>query len=339
MTDIDDRALVSLLASPSTNERLDASRVGPLLEAAERHGVGGVVHGVLEARGLVPDTMRGPLEQRRVARELDHAAHLATLRRLDAALFEARLDAVVLKGALFASRFYPQPSARATSDIDVLVAERDLDAATAALAGAGYAASRGPHAAWWRAEHHHILLESPHGLPLELHFHAYRGFGAVLRSEPLLPRSSVVSSPPMSALRVLAAEDELVYLAVHAAAHRFVRIGWLYDLVLLMETMPDRSLERVARRAKELGFSRPLAFAAGLLVEHFGLERAALLGRLGGVRGSVAAAAVRPPAGALLRAATSFAYAASLCDSTAATARYVAHMSVDRAQRLVMGER
>ena len=37
----------------------------------------------------------------------------------------------------------------------------------------------------------------------------------------------------------LAAEDEFVYLAVHAAAHGFVRLMWLYDLKLLCAKYHD----------------------------------------------------------------------------------------------------
>ncbi|MDB4946860.1 MAG: hypothetical protein JWP97_6394 [Labilithrix sp.] len=332
-----ERLLIALLASPSLS--LDPARIEELLATAERHGVAGVAHELLEARGVVPPALRDELALRRVARELDHAAHIGTLRRIDAALFEARIDAVVLKGPLFAERFYASPAARATSDIDLLVAERELDLATTALRAAGYMASADPHEAWWRAEHHHIHLESPDGLPLELHFHAYRGFGGILRSEPLIARGVVASRPPMSALRVLTAEDELVYLAVHAAAHRFVRLGWLYDLVLLVGTMTDAALERAAQRARQLGFARPLAFAGQLLVERFGLARAELLGRLGAVRAPVVSAAVHAPEQPLFRAATSFVYAAALCDSPSSAVRYATRASADRARRLFTGER
>jgi hypothetical protein len=50
-------------------------------------------------------------------------------------------------------------------------------------------------------------------------------------------------------VRYLAPEDELVYMAAHAAAHLFLRIGWLHDLKLLARAPLD--WERVSKLARD----------------------------------------------------------------------------------------
>lgn len=335
-----DRPLVEFLrALPHLRQSSDVLRifdVGALFERAELHGVAGVVHDAwVEAAGSLPEGIARTLSARRVARDLDHEAHLAILRRVDGALQAHGLRAVVLKGPLFAERFYVRPSTRATSDIDLLVTEGTLDAAAAALTTVGYHASGDPREEWYRREHHHLHLANPHALPLELHFHAYRGFGSTMRSEPLLARSTPPADASLAALSVLSPEDEVVYLAVHAAAHRFVRLGWLYDLVLLVASMSDAALMVARERARDCGYARPVAFAAELLCDVLDARRASLLGHLGAVRSPLVHGVAPEPTSAVLRSATRFVYTTTLCDSPRAAASYAARAVLDRARTLL----
>lgn len=321
------RALPFPAASAFTGHGVEA-----LFTRAELHGVAGVVHDAGVAQGVaLPARLADLLRARLIAREIDHGAHLAMLGRVDIALRTAGLRGVVLKGPLFAERYYGRPSARATSDIDLLVTEDTLEAAADALVSVGYRISDDPREEWYRREHHHLHLENPHALPLELHFHAYRGFGSTMRSDPLLARSRPAKDASLTALAVLEPADEVVYLAVHAAAHRFVRLGWLYDLVLVVAAMSDADLHEARARAHQTGYGRALAFAAELLREVFGVERAVLLGRLDAVRRPLVHGVAREPASPVLRSATRFVYTTSLCDSPRAAARYATRAALQRA--------
>lgn len=310
-----------------------------LVDRAESHGLADVVIDAWERMGVPADhALVREATARRIARELDHAAHLATLRQIDDAFARADLRAVVLKGVLFAERYYERPAFRGTTDIDVMIREMDIDRATRALADVGYHASEAESEARFRREHHHLHFHHAHGPELELHFHAYRGFGAVLRSDDLIVRS-VAAPAALRALRVLSAEDELVYLAAHAAAHRFGRLSWLYDLRLLVDSMTETELETAARRARALGFAGPLALAAHLLVLACAIDdrRVAPLG-LGATRAprvSVAAALAPEPRLPLARSATRFAYSILLCASPTAAARYAASASSAYVRRLI----
>ncbi|MEO1368123.1 MAG: nucleotidyltransferase family protein, partial [Acidobacteriota bacterium] len=91
-----------------------------------------------------------------------------------------------LKGLDLGPRVYPRPEARPTSDVDVLIAGRDLDAAQLALVDAGWAPwVTGERAArYLREEGYAWQSRSPGGSLVELHFRLWgsmsRGAGDAL---------------------------------------------------------------------------------------------------------------------------------------------------------------
>ena len=312
----------------------DGAGAREMFARAELHGVAGVLWDAWKERGVsLAADLATRLDTLALAREMDHAAHLAMLREIDGVL---NVPAIALKGPLFASRYYPRPSARGTSDIDLLVAEGDMDRAVGSLAAARYHLhDSAKQVAWSRREHHHLHLVRDRAPDLELHFHAYRGFGVTLRTEMLAERSIAVEG--FQRVRVASPEDEIVYLAVHAASHRFGRLAWLYDIRLIVERMSPAALEGAASRAREWGVARALAFAGELLVEVLGVSSdvARPLGALAGGRKAVIHAIVAEPRTRALRIATRFAYTTMLADSTAASLRYAKAYSLDRARKLL----
>lgn len=333
----DDELLLAAIRDPTQLPEPVQSNAERVLTHAEMHGLGGVVGDTLRSAG-VDEAGAANVARRQLARDLDHAAHLALLRRIDAAFASDRLRAVALKGVLFAERYYPRPAARGTTDIDVMVNESDLEPAMRALRTIGYRAWASPREARFRREHHHLHLLHPSAPELELHFHAYRGFGAVLPSEPLVARAAPAPRDlGFSAIRVLTPPDELVYLAVHAAGHRFGRLAWLYDLRLLLEAMSEAEILEAAERAREWRFGRVVAFAARLAAELLGVSssRVAPLGRLGAVRSRVVRGIVGEPAEPTLRSATRFAYTAALCAGPTRALRYSYEACFGRARSML----
>jgi hypothetical protein len=311
-----------------------------LFDAAERHGVAGVVLDAYRTRRiplLLPSALLTQIELRETARAADHEAHLATLRTIDAALARDGLRAIALKGPLFAERYYATPSSRATSDTDLLVAPVDLERAGRVLEGLGYLAAEGPEEERFRREHHHLHYSHPNAAALELHFHGYTGFGEVLPSPPLLERWRASPRCPAGAIGVLSPDDELVFLCVHAAAHRFIRFAWLYDMRLLLETMSDDEVTRAAERARSWGYARVVSFAASLLDELLGVppSKLAPLGSLGRVRGPVARRMIGEPKSPILRSATRLLYTGALCDSPRSALRYTMRASRGHARRML----
>jgi hypothetical protein len=332
----DQPVALSLRALPGAAREVAGTGAGArtMFARAEVHGVAGVIWDAWKASDVAaaPD-LAAKLDALALAREMDHAAHLAMLREIDGAL---AVPAVALKGPLFAARYYPHPSARGTTDIDLLVAEADVDRAVESLSSVGYhVVDSAAKIAWSRREHHHLHLVRERAPDLELHFHAYRGFGITLRTEALAERSVAVDG--LRAIRVASAEDEVVYLAVHAASHRFGRLAWLHDLRLVVARMSPAALEQAARRAREWGVARSLALAGELLVDVLGVDPELVrpFGTLTGGRRALIRAIVAEPRTRAMRVATRIAYTTMLADSTAASLRYARSYSLDRARRLL----
>ena len=330
-----DRQLIGLLRDVDAFEWSLVDDVSAFFERAELHGVLGVAFDAyLRAGSKLPEDR----ERIAVARELDSAGHLAMLARVGGALAARDVRGVALKGALFGERFYPEAWMRATSDIDLLVAGPDIEGARAAVESVGYRLfDDAEKQAWSLREHHHWTFAHASAAPLELHFQAYRGLGSMMPGKPLVARSR---ASRLRGIRILDPADELVFLSVHAAAHRFIRLGWLYDLKLLLVTM-DRSQVGIAvDRAEALGYRQTLGLAALLLHEVLGVSRlqehSASLGRL---REPLLRAVSTEPDGAALRSATRFVFTLALCGSASGAAGYAYRSSRGHASRLLTSVR
>jgi hypothetical protein len=324
----EDARLVAVLREPARR----TGDWGALFARAERHGLAGVLLDAFRGRAIaVPADVERPVATREVAREADYAAHLDMLRAIDAALGSIR--AVALKGPLLAGRLYARPSARTSTDIDLLVAPDDIVAAGQALARVGYRPWDHPREDHFRRRGHHLHFLHDAAPPVELHFHAFRGFGGMLSSDPVVARS-VAAPGHLGAIRVPSPEDELAYLAVHAAGHRFMKLGWLYDLHLLLARLTPDQVEGAVTIAGASGMSRPVLLALEATRATFGaaLPRKA---RAEGRRFEIARTIADEPRSALARTATRFAYTVSLCDDWTAAKQYMRDAALGRIEELL----
>lgn len=330
----DELVVAAIRDLPRVRELSDDEAVR-LFTRAERHALAGVLLDAWrEAHAALPASLAAGLEMREAARELDHRAHLAMLAAIDAELAQDGLRAVALKGVLLAERLYARPSSRPLGDIDLLVEEHALARATRLLAKVGYTPLDHPVEERFRNEGHHLHLVHERAPALELHFHAHRGFGRTLRGEPIVARA--VAHEPFAALRVPSRADELVFLAVHAASHRFMRLGWLYDIVLLLARSTDADVAEAEARAREVGMRRPLALAVHLATTLFGVGSRRSLAFAGSSlagRHALLDTLVEEPARPLARAATRFAYTLALCDDVTSALRYARGAAIDRITR------
>lgn len=227
-----------------------------LLAAAIGHGL---LSALLERapRPALAPALRARLERQVAGLRVQDARARGTLGEVARALAAAGAAPVALKGPALADRLYPDPTLRPSSDLDLLVAPEALDAAVAALAPLGYAEhgdafTRG----YARAHHHHLHLERRGGVPVELHFRASVGLGATLDAGPLLARA--LPAPGWPGLRVLAPDDELVFLAVHSTRHVHERLGWLLDLARFLDAAPVGG-DALAAAARRAGAARAVA--------------------------------------------------------------------------------
>lgn len=252
--------LVQLSARPL--RPLDPSSLDPeawerLVEEAWRHGMlGPLVDRVTGGPGALPPAARARLELCAAALARGGAALRAERREALAALRDAGIRAVELKGPTLADRLHARPDLRPSSDVDLLVAAVDLDRAVDALGARGWRAEPGLHPDYERRHHHHVTVRRPGRPGVELHHRAASGFGTAVEGEPFLERAR----PGPGGDLLLEAEDELLLLSFHAAVHHLERFVWLEDLLSLLQAAEDVAWVRLSERARASGAAGALAF-------------------------------------------------------------------------------
>lgn len=236
---------------------------------AAKHGVAFPAFETL--RPFVPKDVARKVEELLATVALESELSQRALAKCLGVLAAAGIRVAVLKGTPLAERYYGSAGARQSNDIDLLVAEADLERALAALSEVGYRAKFDKAGiAHYRSAHHHLVLEHDVYPLLELHFAGNVAFGARLASEPLLERSIRWTSATGTTMRVLAPEDEFVFLAMHAASHRFSRLVWLLDLSLFSRVHAASASVLVAR-GRDVGLGNLVTASMLACRETFGL--------------------------------------------------------------------
>jgi Uncharacterised nucleotidyltransferase len=283
------------------------------------------VHGV---EGLVGSRSVEPSRRAALALQFDVAKR--QLDEIGRAFAASDVASVVLKGIPLAVRLYDEPMMRPSVDFDLLVLPDRIGDAEAALCGLGYEVESGPRGIFFRERHHHVHVTAPGRMPVELHRLAYLGFGSELSAADLF-EGRQASPVGGEAIFVPSPARELVYLAVHAAAHRFNRIGWLYDIKLLLEQDSTDAIIREAWDfAARTGFRGLFVAATLLLNAHFGLELPILAPARYVALARAANAIADEPRSSVLRMTTRIAYSFLLSDGLRARARFVGKTVADK---------
>jgi len=165
---------------------------------------------------------------------IDHQATIeaffwsSELKSVLQAFEQSQLITVPLKGPCLAERLYGSARLRVSRDLDLLVSKTDLARAEAVLTALGFVpdAPDDYHRPWHRDT---TTLELHHNVenPLAFDFHVEDALRRVMRAD--------FQGQPCW---VLAPEDELLFLCLHAARHRFERLSLTLDLKLAFEKLP-----------------------------------------------------------------------------------------------------
>jgi hypothetical protein len=211
-----------------------------LLDQAEAHGVAPLVARNLDALGWpgIPPDVRAALE---AARRLNAARNLLVARVLGRALDalgRAGVPVIPLKGVALADSLYGDAGLRVSSDIDLLVPRQAVAPAFAVFAQFGYlpAAEEKPvedgdiNLLLKSNMEYAFVSQELQACPIELHWDiAWRWPEDV----PALADLWADARPGWFrgvAAWALGPEWHLLYLAVHAARHRWEALKWLVDV-------------------------------------------------------------------------------------------------------------
>jgi hypothetical protein len=253
------RTLVRLLARRAADPApwRDAERAGALTRFAGEHGLLGALLAELARRGeSLPEPVAGGAAARAAEARLWGRHVLATTVRFAAAVRDEGGRVAALKGPFLAERLYGDVAARESIDVDLLVDERGLAIAESLAIELGFARQRASgepdwHRTWLRA-----------GFPrVELHVDLSGFDGTRLAGAGPLARAIEHCTSDGKCVPILAPEDELLYLAVHAYRHGFVRLAWEADLFLFLTSAPVLDWSAIGRRARASGVRIALAVA------------------------------------------------------------------------------
>jgi glycosyltransferase involved in cell wall biosynthesis len=238
-----------------------------LAEAARSHGVTGWLARSLRGAPGVPATFQIPLQ----AAALRLAAHHKRL--LDETVAATRLlhaagtTAIVLKGPALVERYHRDPTLRSYGDVDLLVRPRHFTVAMEALQAEGYLLEDRNWEFLVEDLRGQVHLMSPGGAMIELHWHLVNGVRQrrSLRMGPeemwdAVEQTTLGGAPAA----VLAREDELAHLLLHAAMHGCHRLVWVLDVHALIAAAPRLDWDRVVRRLKRWRFANGGGLVLGL---------------------------------------------------------------------------
>ena len=248
------------------------------------HRAWGVLHARRDAVSGVPQAVWDEATERNLATALAQLSLHADLRSAAASLSDAAVPWVVVKGPALAELVYPSPRHRHYNDLDLLVLPRDLRAAIAALASAGWELLDRNWALALDRMTGEVHLSGPHGTMLDLHWSLqnrdYRRARLRLDPDALFTRATTVSLGGVEA-RTLSWSDTVVHLALHAAGDGADRMVWLSDVSRVVARRTDPWSVLVAR-SREWGAGAATALVLARAVQELGTPvPSSVLGELG----------------------------------------------------------
>lgn len=251
--------LQSMLAGEQAIRCLPGSDIEELLNLAEQQGVIGIVGPWLLANRELPLATQEAIERRIALQRLTQAGLSRRLAEILEELEAGGVAVACLKGPILSERLYGDLTSRQSADLDLLVAPGELQRLSESLLRLGYHSDEGPTARYFRRHHHHLEYCRSNRPVIEVHFRLYSGFGQRPNAEPILQRSLEYHGALGLPVRILAPEDELVFLVVHGVGHAFERLLWLHDLAVFIERHPGLDWQRVASRASSMGLREAVA--------------------------------------------------------------------------------
>ncbi|MDF2660702.1 MAG: hypothetical protein K0Q94_3493 [Paenibacillus sp.] len=195
----------------------------------------------------------------------------AEMQMIGIKLDKSEIPYLLVKGPLLAERLYGDISLRTCKDLDILVADQDLERAGAVLRDAGYfAADADPATILTETrEHHHSYIHPNKKIQIELHWRLNWKTWSEPTFDELWARKRTFSFKGVS-VHSFGPEDLFLSLTTHGARHGWSRLRWLSDIDKLM--------------AEELDWSRIVQHLEAYRLQHIGAQALLLTSRLFGTQ-------------------------------------------------------
>ncbi len=261
------RAVAQAAADPALDWEAFARTV-------DRHRAAAFAHDGLTRAGATaaPAAFRATLARRAAADGLINRAYVREGERLVAALRDAGLEVMVLKGAGLVAAAYGDLGVRQIRDLDLLVRPEALGRAGEICEAAGYVRLQPPPgstpaqlAAWMRWRKDILYRHGASGLTLELHYRPTLSPGLAARLD-LWSAGAEVTLPGGGTTPAATGEALYAYLCLHGGFCAWFRLKWLADIAALTAGLAPDALAGLHEAARARGAGRASAQAL-LLVE------------------------------------------------------------------------
>jgi len=251
--------LVALFAALEEPARAGDLADGPdVLAVARRHRLTPLLS--IRCRGALPKTLDDTCRRDHVLTTARNLALADTAEECVTALAGAGVDAALLKGLAYERTLYHQPGARPTSDIDLLVRDRDRRAAFAVLDGLGFE-PRAAAPGFDDADYHEVAWRRGH-VEIDLHL-ALAPFARCAIDYARVWGDAREIALGATRAFVLAPAHAAVFHALHMAIDHFDVPGlYLLDLALLLSGAD--ALDDAEATARAWRCHRPLATSVAL---------------------------------------------------------------------------
>jgi len=238
-----------------------------LLELAEEHSVQGIFAKRLEELGFanVPAAARETLQSRMRGQHLFSLSLTAELFRVLEDFAAAGIETIVIKGPVTSLLAYDNPGMRGFGDVDLLLRQTDIAAASRRMQAQGFGAKVPDHAiAAGRIPGEYVFRRPSTNRMVEVHTEkTFRYYPKGMPIEAIFERRRLL---PLEGLRVpaLSLTDEVVFHCVHGAKDFWERLMWVSDIAAITKSHPEIDWQDTWRAATDCGAARMLS--VGLLL-------------------------------------------------------------------------
>jgi hypothetical protein len=217
-------------------------------------------------RVRLPEELKVQFKQTSRSQGLRSIMLKAILSKVLNAFAREKIDCCVLKGSHLALLVYPAANFRFSCDIDLLIRESDLSAATQCLEKLGFV-QRNPEMEIIDHDHHLVFDSEKFPIPIELHWKlhspAHRVGDAPLELWSEFNDGQLMGAP----VKLMTTEQMVVYLSSHATRHSLDQGPVvLIDLAYLIEFLQgDLNWPKIQETAKAWNAETSLALVLASL--------------------------------------------------------------------------
>jgi hypothetical protein len=238
-----------------------------LFALANKHSVIPLLYACLHRAGFedIPPSHLAELQKTFREGLYRNLALRSELKRVSRVLAGQDIDVRVLKGPVLSGLLYRDPAMRFSSDLDLLVHEEDLFRTKDTLEACGYTLLSSlrwsSNSALLHTRERQCSFKSPLGASVDIHWRLLPDYypHPFDEAEVWTRRQGVCVDGLV--FWTLAQEDLLLFLCAHGAKHHWAMLGWICDLIRLIQVEPQLDWVRVFARVRQSGTSRMLSLA------------------------------------------------------------------------------